>query len=62
MLVIPKEHTIFRIEIPVTDNDTESEDAKSLSNLVFEIVGDQFIQRPAERATKKFKFHLPKDT
>ena len=60
--MVPKEHTIFRAEIPISDDDTITSNQQNISNLVFEVVGDQFIHRPAERATKKFKFHLPKGT
>ncbi|KAI9891342.1 MAG: hypothetical protein M1814_002855 [Vezdaea aestivalis] len=49
---IPKEGTIFRLEI-----DTEGEDGqgKSSANPTFEIHGDGLKYRPAERAGKKFK-------
>jgi ribonuclease P protein subunit POP4 len=52
VIAVPKEFTTFRLEIPLEHED----------NLVFEILGDQFVARPAERATKKFKIKIPKDT
>jgi len=49
---VPKEFTTFRLEVPLEEDE----------KLVFEILGDQFVARPAERATKKFKIKIPKDT
>ena len=58
-LDIPKEHTVFRFEIPLPDSsdDTES-DAKKVDskNLVFEIHGSQFENRAPERANRKPKW------
>ncbi|KAB8342838.1 hypothetical protein FH972_022436 [Carpinus fangiana] len=53
---VPKEHTTFRIEVPLT------EDANiNVENLVFELQGSQFENRAPERATKKMKMHIPRD-
>ena len=66
--MVPKEHTIFRFEIPqliIEDEDVEMEDGTpSLStgakNFVFELHGEQFQHRAIDRANKKFKpHHLP---
>lgn len=62
-IVIPKEHTIFKFEIPQPPGkgvvgDGEGEGAREgggLRNLVFELHGSQFENRAPERATKKFK-------
>lgn len=62
-VVIPKEHTIFRFEIPqppgkgpvVDGAGTAEGEAGGLRNLVFELHGSQFENRAPERATKKFK-------
>ncbi|KAL6719222.1 hypothetical protein ACLMJK_003459 [Lecanora helva] len=61
--LIPKKHTVFRFEIPqpgITKDEStkatkEPQDTSRHRNLVFELHGSQFEQRPAERATKKFK-------
>lgn len=62
--VLPKEHTVFRFEVPqpgVEDGgDAEGEGAEKKKNLVFELHGDQFQHRAVDRANKKFKpHHLP---
>ncbi|KAL8297888.1 hypothetical protein RB597_007103 [Gaeumannomyces tritici] len=62
--VVPKEGTVFRVEIPVASDapggggaaakaGAEVDDQK----FVFEIHGDQFKLRSADRANKKFKAH-----
>ncbi|KAG5204007.1 Ribonuclease P protein subunit [Trichophyton interdigitale] len=54
---VPKEHTIFRFEIPhPSDPDTEARTGFEAKNLVFEIHGNQFENRAPERANKKFKW------
>lgn len=62
-IVVPKEYTIFRLEIPITNEDLGAGaiEKQSVQRLVFELYGDQFSYRPAERATKKLKLHLPAD-
>jgi Ribonuclease P/MRP, subunit p29 len=56
---VPKEYTVFRAEIPIEGEEVVESETGSSSNLIFEVIGDQFICRPADRATRKFKFHLP---
>ena len=50
---LPKRDTIFRYEVPLPD---ETEEAVGRS-LVFELHGNQFETRPADRANKKFKWN-----
>ncbi|KAH8913039.1 RNase P/MRP, p29 subunit [Coniochaeta sp. PMI_546] len=63
---VPKEGTIFRVEVPAKDNEQEQEkdaagqSAASTGKFVFELHGEQFRYRPADRATKKFKTHFLK--
>jgi ribonuclease P protein subunit POP4 len=61
--VIPKEYTVFRLEIPLEDightSDTNYGSPKPF--VAFELQGSQFAHRPAERATRKLKLHLPPD-
>ncbi|KAH9874678.1 hypothetical protein IAQ61_003868 [Plenodomus lingam] len=54
---IPKEHTIFRFEItlPVTEGEEEKKP------LVFELNGEQFQARAADRANRKFRMHYQPD-
>ncbi|KAH7068847.1 Rof/RNase P-like protein [Paraphoma chrysanthemicola] len=54
---IPKEHTVFRFEVPVLAKD--GEDAPK--PLVFEINGEQFQTRAPDRANKKFRMHYQPD-
>ncbi|KUI63478.1 Ribonuclease P protein subunit p29 [Cytospora mali] len=64
--IVPKEGTLFRVEIPPPEDpeDLASKDtgekAPPRKNLVFEIHGDQFSVRAADRANKKFKTHFLK--
>ncbi|KAI4130838.1 MAG: hypothetical protein LQ338_001515 [Usnochroma carphineum] len=65
IVVIPKNHTIFRFQIPQPDMVLGSSDAernKDISDedmgadaLAFEIHGSSFEHRAVDRATKKFK-------
>lgn len=70
--VLPKEHTVFRFEvpeqIPATSEkkeegtmEVDSEPKKAPKNLVFELHGDQFQHRAVDRANKKFKQHFLPD-
>ncbi|KAI9801777.1 MAG: hypothetical protein M1825_003149 [Sarcosagium campestre] len=56
---VPKEHTVFRVEVPSEDDARtdlqQRQERQSNPMMVFEIHGEQFICRPAERAVKKFK-------
>lgn len=62
--IMPKEGTMFKVEIPSPDvpkavaNSDEAATPTPAKNLVFEIMGDQFTVRPADRANKKFKQHF----
>lgn len=55
LLAIPKEHTIFRFQVPLLTSSRE--DVKTNQpDLIFELHGSQFENRPADRANKKFKW------
>jgi len=60
---IPKEHTIFKIEVPISDADDEheTEESKQRPFLTFELHGEHFQNRAPERANKKFKLRIPHD-
>ncbi|KAI7230731.1 RNase P/MRP, p29 subunit [Hortaea werneckii] len=70
MKVLPKEHTVFRFEVPFEDGEEEktgegdgvvkNEDEKR-KPLVFEIQGGQFENRAPDRANKKFRAHFDPD-
>lgn len=69
MIVIPKEHTIFRFEVPLEEQKASANDGTGSGQvqkanpkpLVFELHGANFEQRPTDRATRKFVLHLPPD-
>lgn len=54
---VPKEHTIFRFEVPLPMKDGEEE----VKPLIFEILGEQFQTRAPDRANKKFRLHYQPD-
>ena len=56
--IVPKEHTVFRMEVPFAKVEGEVEEKKPL---VFEILGGQFEQRAPDRANKKFRMHMDPD-
>lgn len=56
-IAIPKEHTVFRFELPLPA--TEGEDAPK--PVVLEINGEQFQTRAPDRANKKFRMHYQPD-
>ena len=71
---IPKEHTIFKFEVPVEEEGDERADAENISAaeadagglgkkqpLVFELHGSQFENRAPDRANRKFKMHIDPD-
>ncbi|KAI9651778.1 MAG: hypothetical protein M1831_007594 [Alyxoria varia] len=67
---IPKEHTVFRLEVPLRDGHCSEgkEDgvastghALSEKTFVFELQGSQIENRGFERANKKFKMRIPED-
>lgn len=70
---VPKEGTIFRVEVPVENEEEDKagqdeaqrdqvhgEGDGERGKFVFELHGEQFRYRPADRATKKFKTHFLK--
>lgn len=60
---IPKEHTVFRFEVPFETSDNKKVDGvqEERKPLVFELHGNQFETRAPERANKKFKPHVDPD-
>jgi ribonuclease P protein subunit POP4 len=52
---VPKEHTVFRFEVPFAP---EIGEGKPREPLAFEIYGSQFETRAPDRATKKFRLHF----
>ncbi|KAF6806711.1 ribonuclease P protein subunit p29 [Colletotrichum musicola] len=60
--IVPKEGTWFRVEVPVKAPDAgeEAQDGTP-RRFVFEVLGDQFLMRGAERSNKKFKNHYLKN-
>lgn len=56
---VPKEHTMFRFEIPFPV--PEGEGTEPIRPLIFEIHGEQFQSRAPDRANKKCKMHYPSD-
>ncbi|KAI1383691.1 ribonuclease P protein subunit p29 [Hypoxylon trugodes] len=56
---VPKEKTVFRVCVPPVEE--KGNGAQERKPFVFEIYGDQFQYRSADRATKKFKQHYLKD-
>jgi len=69
--VLPKEHTIFRFTVPFPEVKVEEgkmrveesnvDEEKKPKDLVFELHGDQFKYRAADRANRKFKSHFLPD-
>ncbi|EKG16303.1 hypothetical protein MPH_06478 [Macrophomina phaseolina MS6] len=57
---VPKEHTIFRFEVPLGSTG-EGRGAEKPKSLVFELHGSQFENRAPDRANKKFKQHVMPD-
>ncbi|KAK4151793.1 putative rRNA and tRNA processing protein [Chaetomidium leptoderma] len=64
--LVPKEGTVFRFEVPVPDlrkgvvEGQAGEGEEKMCNLVFEIHGEQFQFRSADRASRKFRSHFSK--
>ena len=64
---LPKEHSIFKFEVPLMDAGSEQIDGVAAGEpqdqpvLIFELHGEQFKNRAIDRANKKFKIHLPPD-
>jgi len=60
--VMPKEHTVFRFEVPfVKEGQGQEGDGEVPKPLVFEIHGSQFENRAPDRANKKFRLHFDPD-
>ncbi|KAL4732405.1 hypothetical protein ACLX1H_001421 [Fusarium chlamydosporum] len=55
--VVPKEGTIFRVEVPVDGAATNGEQG-SCKKFACEVLGDQMMLRAPDRANKKFKAHF----
>ncbi|KAH6660994.1 Rof/RNase P-like protein [Truncatella angustata] len=58
--VVPKEGTTFQVNVPVAGAAPSDVAAQDTKDFVFEIFGDQFQYRPADRANKKFRAHYLK--
>ena len=60
--MIPKEGTTFRIQVhPETDEEAdETIKNETKEPFVFDVLGDQMMLRPADRANRKFKEHFLK--
>ncbi|RMZ72655.1 ribonuclease P complex subunit Pop4 [Pyrenophora seminiperda CCB06] len=54
---LPKEHTIFRFEVPLLNSEGET----PRKPLVFELNGEQFQTRAADRSNRKFRMHYQPD-
>jgi ribonuclease P protein subunit POP4 len=64
MKVLPKEHTMFKFEVPeplTEEKMDEGHEKEMRKSLGFEIHGDQFQHRAVDRANKKFKQHFLPD-
>jgi ribonuclease P protein subunit POP4 len=74
--LVPKEHTVFRFEVPFQEDEqakaTDGQEGdmtveasegkkKTREPLIFEIHGSQFETRAPDRATKKFRLHFDAD-
>lgn len=54
--VVPKEHTVFRFEVPVpAQKAIQAVQSRMAKTMTFEIHGDQFQHRAVDRANKKQK-------
>jgi ribonuclease P protein subunit POP4 len=64
--LIPKEGTVFRIEVPVVEESgsreavCEGPQQTTEPKFVFDIHGDQFLYRAADRSSRKWKTHFSK--
>jgi ribonuclease P protein subunit POP4 len=66
--LVPKEGTVFRFEVPVPATDSMlkrgegggTAPRQEASKMVFEIHGEQFQFRSADRASRKFRSHFSK--
>ncbi|KAI0134921.1 RNase P/MRP, p29 subunit [Daldinia grandis] len=55
---VPKEGTMFRISVPPVQQENVIVSPENRRPFIFEIHGDQFQYRSADRANKKFKPHF----
>ncbi|KAF2226894.1 Rof/RNase P-like protein [Elsinoe ampelina] len=55
--VVPKEGTVFRVEVPVEGDALEETDDGKV-RYVFEVYGEQLMTSAPDRANKKFKMHV----
>ncbi|OTA63242.1 ribonuclease P protein subunit p29 [Hypoxylon sp. EC38] len=58
---VPKEGTMFRISVPPQEQMKENATTQERKPFTFEIHGDQFQYRSADRSNKKFKPHYLKN-
>ncbi|KAF2103581.1 putative ribonuclease P complex subunit Pop4 [Rhizodiscina lignyota] len=59
---VPKEHTIFRVEVPFSETKTGVDAMDDVPpHLVFELHGDRLKNRAPDRVNKKFKQHFSDD-
>ncbi|KAI0149221.1 Rof/RNase P-like protein [Pestalotiopsis sp. NC0098] len=58
--LVPKEGTTFRIQVPLNDELVDETSDGTGKHFKFEVLGDQFQYRPADRANKKFRAHYLK--
>jgi ribonuclease P protein subunit POP4 len=65
--LVPKEGTVFRFEVPVPGQEVgggegqgQGQEEEQMSKMVFEIHGEQFQFRSADRASRKFRSHFSK--
>jgi ribonuclease P protein subunit POP4 len=58
--IVPKEHSVFRVEVDV-GGEGGKEEGDSKRKLVFDVMGEQFQSRAPDRANKKFKMHYQWD-
>ncbi|KAK3306471.1 putative rRNA and tRNA processing protein [Chaetomium strumarium] len=67
--LVPKEGTVFRFEVPaplpvpgskVGEGEAQGQQLEQMSKMVFEIHGEQFQFRSADRASRKFRSHFSK--
>ncbi|ETS73635.1 hypothetical protein PFICI_14581 [Pestalotiopsis fici W106-1] len=58
--LVPKEGTTFRMRVPSSDETPNDTDDSTMKQFEFEVLGDQFQFRPADRANKKFRAHYLK--
>ncbi|KAM0206578.1 hypothetical protein ACHAPQ_004291 [Fusarium lateritium] len=56
--IVPKEGTIFRVEIPTNGETPKPEQGSGNKTFACEVLGDQMMLRAPDRANKKFKGHF----